>query len=69
MKPSIRDQKKMAAILSDLESIIRKGLKISEKNGFTSHNRIFLHILSHVQTLQESLATENTKVQTKGKTG
>lgn len=61
MKTTTKDKKRLAAILSDLESTLNKGLKASEKTEFTSHNRTFLHMISHVQTMQESLTSEKTK--------
>jgi len=57
-KISSREKKRMVAILNDLERTLKKGVKLSEKTGFTSHNRILLHLLGHVQTMQEGLTSE-----------
>ncbi|MEM3737706.1 MAG: hypothetical protein QXJ75_06475 [Candidatus Bathyarchaeia archaeon] len=60
-KPPYSEKERMAELLKDLERILKKGLKLSAKGCFTSHNRIFLHMISHLETLQESLASERIK--------
>jgi len=55
MKPSDQDVKKLSGMLEELDRRMREGVDLSEKLNLTSHKRIFLHLISHLQAMRDSL--------------
>jgi len=57
-KPSKGDIERLNKLLGELKGNLEEAVEISSKLNFTSHERILIHLISHVQTLQESLSCE-----------
>jgi hypothetical protein len=57
-KPAKEDIEKLNRLLNQLKQNLEDAVKLASDLKFTSHERILTHLLSHVQTLKESIIRE-----------
>jgi len=52
--PSVKEDEEMVRMLNALNKDVKKAAQYSKEHNFESCERILKHVLSHIQTLQES---------------
>jgi len=56
VKPSKEEVEEMMEMLSGINASLKKAAHYSSQHGFHGCERTLLHVVSHIQTLQEGLS-------------
>jgi DNA polymerase sigma len=56
VKPSKKEVEEMKKFVSEISSSLKKATQYSGQHGFHGYERTLLHVISHIQTIQEGLS-------------